>query len=99
MTAAMTAQRWCCKKINLFKKWTKSALNEKSICFVFSNFNNFFGTHGHIPTIFNVLNPMLPALSHMQSPGHSITYLQSLETKPETHFISWQSRGNHFHFS
>jgi hypothetical protein len=30
---------------------------------------------------------MLSALSHSQSPQHFKTYLQSFETKPETHFI------------
>ena len=98
--AATTAPRWCCQKINLFTtKWTNSALNEKSMFFAFSHFNLFFGTHGHIPAIFNFLDLMLSALSHSQSPQHSKTYLQSLETKPETHFILWQSQGNLFHFS
>ena len=100
LTAATTAQRWCCQKGNRFKeKWTKLALNEKSMFFAFSHFNNFFVTHGHIPAIFNLLYLMLSALSHSQSPQHSKTYLQSLETKPETHFILWQSRGNLCHFS
>jgi hypothetical protein len=55
--------------------------------FAFSHINNFFDTHGHIPAIFNFLDRMLSALSHSQSPQHFKTYLQSLETKPETHFI------------
>ena len=50
------------------------------------NFNNFFGTNGHIPAIF-FLDLTLSALSHSQSPQHSKTNLQSLDTKPETHFI------------
>jgi hypothetical protein len=56
LTAATTAQRWCCQKANLFthKKWAKLALNEKRMFFAFSHFNNFFGTHGHIPAIFNL---------------------------------------------
>ena len=100
LTAATTARRWCCQKVNIFtKKWTKLALNEKVCFFAFSNFNTFFGTRGHIPAIFNLLDLMLSALSHSQSPQHSKTYLQSLETKLETHFILWQSRGNLFHFS
>ena len=98
--AATTAPRWCCQKNNLFtKKWTKWALNVKVCFFAFSHFNNFFGTHGHIPAIFNFLDLKLSALSRSQSPQHSKIYLQSLETKPETHFILWQSRGNLFHFS
>ena len=48
-TAATTAPHWCCQKITLLtKKWTKSALNEKSMFFALSHFNNFYGTHGHI---------------------------------------------------
>ena len=58
--------------------------------FAFSHFNNFFGTHGHIPAILNYLDLLLSALSHSQSLQHSKSYLQSLETKPETHFILWQ---------
>ena len=42
------------------------------------------------------LDLMLSALSHSQSPQHSKTYLQSLETKPENHFILWQRWGNLF---
>ena len=54
--AATTAPRWCCQKNNLFtKKFTKWALNVKVCFFAFSHFNNFFGTHGHIPAIFNFL--------------------------------------------
>ena len=70
-----------------------------SMFFACSHFNNFFGTHGHIPALFNFFNLMLSALSHSQSPQHSKTYLQRLETKSETHFILWQSWGNLFHFS
>ena len=62
----------------------------------FSHFNNFFGTHGHIPAIFNFFDLLLSALSHSQSPQHSKKYLQSLETKPWTHFVLWQSQGNFF---
>ena len=88
-----TAPRWCCQKINLLtKKGTKSALNEKVCFFAFSHFNNFFGTHGHIPAILNFWDRMLSALSHSQSPQHFKTYLQSLETKPETHFFMPKSR-------
>ena len=94
LTAATTGLRWCCQKINLFtKKWTKSVLNEKSMFLDFSHFNNFFGTHGHIQAIF-FLDLMLSALSQSQSPQHSKTFLQSLDTKPETHFIFRQSREN-----
>ena len=55
--------------------------------FAFSHLNNFFGTRGHIQAMFNFLEQVLSALSHSQSPQNSIKYLQSLETKPETHFI------------
>ena len=48
---------------------------------------------------FNLVLLMLSAPSHSQSPNHSKIYLQSLETKPETHFILWQSVENLFHFS
>ena len=65
----------------------------------FSHFNNFFVTHGHIPAIFNFLDLILSELSNSQSPQHSKTHLQSLETNLETHFILWQSEGNLFHFS
>ena len=51
--------------------------------FAFSLFNNFFGTNGHIPAIFNFVDLMLLVLLHSQNPQHSKTYLQSLETKPE----------------
>ena len=85
------------KKINLItKKWRKSALNEKVCFFPFSHFNNFFGTRGKIQAIFNFLEQVLSLLSHSQSPQHSKTYLQCLETKLETHFILWQSWGNLF---
>ncbi len=53
----------------------------------------------HIPAIFIFLDLMLSAPSHSQIPQHSKTYLQSLETKPENHFLLWQSQGNLFHFS
>ena len=100
LTEAMTAPRWCWQKMNLFNiKMDKISFEWKSMFFAFSYFNNFFGTQGHIPAIFNLLDLMLSALSHSQSPQHSKTYLQSLENKPETHFILWQSRGNLFHFS
>ena len=62
--------------------------------FAYSHFNNFIGAHGHIPAIFKFLDLMLSALS--QIPQHSKTYLQSLETKPENHFILWQSQGTLF---
>ena len=65
----------------------------------FSHFNNFLGIHGHIPAIFNFLELTLSALSHSQSPQNSKTDTQSLETKPETNFILWQSQGNLLHFS
>ena len=42
--------------------------------------SHVFGIQGHIPAIFNFLDLMLSALSHSQSPHHSKTYLQSLET-------------------
>ena len=71
----------------------------KSMFVASFHFNNFFVTHGHIPATFNLLHLMLSTLSHSQSPQHSKTYLQSLETKPETHFILWQSVGNLFHFT
>ena len=73
------------------KKWTKTAWNEKSMFLAYFHFNNFFVTHGHIPAIFNLLDLTLSELSHSQSPQHSKTYLQNLETKPETRFILWQS--------
>ena len=67
--------------------------------FAFSRFNNFFVTDGHMPAKINFLDLMLSALSHSQSTQHSKTFLQSLETKPETHVILWQSLVNLFHFS
>ena len=72
---------------------------KKYVFFAFSHFNNFFGTHGPIQAIFIFFDRILSALSHMQSPQHSKTYLQHLETKPETYFIIWQNQGNLFHFS
>ena len=74
----------------------KISFEWKSMFFAFPHFKNFFGTHGHIPAIFNFWDRMISALSHSQSPQHFKTYLQSLETKPETHFILCQSQGNLF---
>ena len=68
------------------KKVEKISFEWKNVFFAFSHSNNFFGTYGHIQAIFNFLNLMLPALSHSQSPQHSNTHLQSLETRMETHF-------------
>ena len=71
LTAATTAPRWCCQKIYHFtKKGKKTALKEKIKFFfsAFSHFNNFFGTHSHLPAIFNFLDLLLSALSHSQSP-------------------------------
>ena len=65
------------------------------LCF-FPHFNNFFGNHGHIPAILNFLDLMLLALSQSQSPQYPKTYIQSLETIPETHFILWPSQGTFF---
>ena len=45
--------------------WTKSALNVKVCFFAFSHFNKFFGTHGHIPAIFNFLDLIFSALSQI----------------------------------
>ena len=82
LTTAATVPVWRCQKIYLLtKKQKKSALNEKVCFFVFSHFNNFFVTHGHIPAIFNVLDLILSELSHNLSPQHSQTYIQSLKPK------------------
>ena len=58
---------------------------KKTMLFAFSHLNNFFGTHGRIPSVSNFLDLMLSVLSHSESPQHSKIYLQSSETKPETH--------------
>ena len=75
------------------------SFERKSMFLAFSHFNKFYVTHGNIQATLIFLDLMLSALSHRQSPQHSKTYLQSLETKQETHFILWQSLGNLFHFS
>ena len=99
LTAATTAPRWCCQNFLLFhKKVDKIRFERKSMFFAYSHFNYFFGTHGHIQAIFIFLDLMLSALSYSQSPKHSKTYLQSLETKPETQYMLWQSQENLFHF-
>ena len=87
------------KYLPFHKKVDKISFEQKSVFIAFPHFNNFFGTHGHIPAIFLFLDLMLAVPSHSQSPQHSKTYLQSLETKPETYFIFWQSQQNLFHFS
>ena len=87
------------KKFTFFtQKVDKISFEWKSMCFAFSHINNFLVTHSHIPAIF-LLDLILSDLSHSKSPQHSITYLQSFETKTETHIILWQSQGNLFHFS
>ena len=82
MTASTTAPRWCYQNIFLFtKKNWQNQLSMKKYVFAFYHFNNFFGTDGHIPAIFNFLDLILSSLSHSQSPQNSKTYLESLETK------------------
>ena len=97
LTAAKTAPRWCCQKINLFTKSGQNQLEWKKVFFfAFSHFNNFFGTLGHITAIFNFLDLMLSTLSHSPSPQHSKTCLQSLETKPETHLYYGKDKETFF---
>ena len=81
------------------KKMDKKSFEWKGIFFAFFHFNSVFVTPGHIQAIFNFWDPITPELSHSQSPQHSRTYLQNLETNMETHFILWQSSGNLIHFS
>ena len=47
----------------------------------YSHFDNFFVTHGHIPSIFNLLDLTLSELSHSQSPQHSKTYKTNKKSK------------------
>ena len=84
------------KNLHFHKKVDKINFEWKSMFFVLSHFNNFFGTHGHIPAIFNFWDLMVSALLHSRSPQHSKKYLQSLEIKPDSLFILWQSQGNLF---
>ena len=64
--------------------------------FALSHFHNFVVTHGHIPAIFNFHNLILSELSHSQSPQHSKTYLQCLETKMETHLYYGKVKETYF---
>ena len=82
------------KNLPFYKKVDKICFEWKSVFFAFSHLKYFFVTHGHIPALFNYLDLILSDLSHSQSPLHSKTYLQILETKTETHFTLWQSWGN-----
>ena len=61
-----------------------------------SQFNNFFVTHRDIPANFNLLDLSLSELSHSQGPQHVKTYLQSLKTKPETHFYNGKVQESNF---
>ena len=79
------------KNLPFHKKVDKKSFEWKSMLFAFFHFKNFCVTPGHIQATFNFLDLILSELSHGQSPQHSKTYLQSLETKPETHFMLWQS--------
>ena len=87
------------KNLPFHKKVDKKSFEWKSMLFAFFHFKNFFVTPGHIQAIFNFWDPILPELSHSQSPQHSRTYLQNLETNTETNFKVWQSSGNLIHFS
>ena len=60
----------------------------KKYVFAYSNTNNFLLLTVTYQPYF--LDLILSELSHSQSPQHSRTYLQSLETKPEAHLILWQ---------
>ena len=91
LTAATPAPLWCCQKIYFNIKVEKISFELKRMFFFFSHFNNFFVTHGHIPSVLNFLDLILSELSHNQSPQHSKTYIQSLKAKTEIDFISWQS--------
>ena len=79
------------KKLTFSQKSGQNQLWMKK--YVFLHFNNYFGTHGHIPAIFNFLDLILSALSHNQRPQNFKTYLQSFETNMESFFyITAKSR-------